>query len=267
MSLLLLPCLLWALQPAILPDQTWQEAAELATQGCNIAVVARDVPSPPHYLLRLQRYRIPQAVAADFIFPLSPGWRITSEYSLRMHPVLHRLLPHKGVDFSAPRETQVMAIRDGNVEAAGYSPTAGFYVLLRHADGWSSRYMHLQQTDVSVGTSVKQGQVIALSGATGRVTGPHLHLEVQYHGQYVDPLQVIRQKAVATFQPTLPASDPLPRIVLVSGSGDGLRIGIKIGKKTRFFKPGERVGRNYKAVLRNGRYQLATITSAPAPAG
>ena len=67
----------------------------------------------------------------------------------------------------------------------------GNCVVIDHGQGWLTLYLHLSQLQVSEGTRVKRGQVIGLSGATGRVTGPHLHVAARWQGQYLNPEKLI----------------------------------------------------------------------------
>jgi hypothetical protein len=120
--------------------------------------------------------------------PLQVG-HTTSGFGMRVHPVLHTLKAHYGVDFGAPRGTPVYAASDGWLVSAGRAGAAGNLVKLRHAHGWASEYMHLQRFVGSLerGDRVAKGQLIGYVGSTGRTTGPHLHFGVKRHGRYVDP--------------------------------------------------------------------------------
>ncbi|MFF1558407.1 LysM peptidoglycan-binding domain-containing M23 family metallopeptidase [Streptomyces sp. NPDC058279] len=106
---------------------------------------------------------------------------------------------HTGVDFIASTGTTVKAVGAGTVVTAGWGGAYGNEVVIRHADGKYSQYGHLSQISVSVGQSVTAGQRIGLSGATGNVTGPHLHFEVRTgpaYGSDIDPLAYLRSKGV-----------------------------------------------------------------------
>jgi murein DD-endopeptidase len=106
----------------------------------------------------------------------------------RRHPITSRLAPHNGVDFAMPSGTPVVTVGDGEVVQSGYSPTAGHYLVLRHGRQYITRYFHLQQRLVAVGQRVKRGERIALSGNSGRSTGPHLHFEFHINQRPVNPL-------------------------------------------------------------------------------
>jgi len=95
---------------------------------------------------------------------------------------------HAGIDISVPTGTPVQAARDGTVVFAGYNGAYGKAVKLDHPNGFSTLYAHNSRILVHVGQNVKAGQVICLSGSTGRSTGPHLHFEVHKDALPVDPL-------------------------------------------------------------------------------
>lgn len=96
---------------------------------------------------------------------------------------------HKGIDYACPVGTSIMASSSGTVSAAGWSNGYGYCVRIRHPDGRETRYGHLSKVLVHAGQQVKQGEKIALSGNTGRSTGPHVHFEILINGVQVDPLK------------------------------------------------------------------------------
>ncbi|HET7322675.1 MAG TPA: M23 family metallopeptidase [Longimicrobiaceae bacterium] len=125
--------------------------------------------------------------------PLHTALRITSGFTAtRMHPILHRLLPHTGVDYAGRIGTPVHATADGVVISAGPRGGYGNMVEVRHPNGYSTRYAHLSRIDPAAvpGTQVRQGEVIGYVGMTGMATGPHLHYEVRRNGHPVNPLRV-----------------------------------------------------------------------------
>lgn len=125
-------------------------------------------------------------------YPLQRQARVSSPFNpRRLHPVTGRIAPHKGVDFSMPIGTPVIAPADGTVEKIAYQANgAGRYVVIRHSREYQTVYMHLSRPLVKAGQSVKKGERIALSGNTGRSTGPHLHYEFHINGRPVNPLTV-----------------------------------------------------------------------------
>ncbi|EOI5775064.1 murein DD-endopeptidase MepM [Cronobacter malonaticus] len=122
-------------------------------------------------------------------FPTSRQFRVSSNFNpRRLNPVTGRVAPHKGVDFAMPQGTPVLAVGDGEVVIAKRSGAAGYYVAIRHGRTYTTRYMHLKKLLVKPGQKVKRGDRIALSGNTGRSTGPHLHYEIWINQQAVNPL-------------------------------------------------------------------------------
>lgn len=124
-------------------------------------------------------------------FPLAGEIKINSQFNPhRRHPVTRRISPHNGVDFKASIGTPVYAPADGLVSFSGYQRAAGYYVIVRHINNYSTVYMHLSKSEVKEGQKVTVGQLIARTGNTGRTTGPHLHYEVRINDRPVDPLKI-----------------------------------------------------------------------------
>lgn len=123
-------------------------------------------------------------IPPTYIKPLSGG-RFTSGFKWRWGRM------HKGVDWACPVGTAIMASCGGTVVQAGWMGGYGYCITLRHPDGRQTRYGHLSKILVSTGQSVKQGQKIALSGNTGRSTGPHVHFEIIINGSQVNPLRYL----------------------------------------------------------------------------
>ncbi|RAH98441.1 hypothetical protein DLJ53_25780 [Acuticoccus sediminis] len=115
-----------------------------------------------------------------------------SGYGMRRHPILRRQRMHKGVDYAAPRGTQIYAAGDGVVTAAGWKAGYGRWVAIQHLNGYMTGYAHQSQIakGIKPGVRVKQGQVIGYVGSTGYSTGPHLHFEVHVNGRPVNPLKI-----------------------------------------------------------------------------
>ncbi|MBP6121250.1 MAG: murein DD-endopeptidase MepM [Providencia heimbachae] len=121
--------------------------------------------------------------------PTTKQFRVSSQFNpRRVNPVTGRVAPHKGVDFAMPVGTPVLAVGDGEVIVSKYSGAAGNFIAIRHGRQYTTRYMHLRQLLVKPGQKVKRGDRIALSGNTGRSTGPHLHFEMWVNQQAVNPL-------------------------------------------------------------------------------
>jgi murein DD-endopeptidase MepM/ murein hydrolase activator NlpD len=100
--------------------------------------------------------------------------------------------PHLGLDFRVPSGTPVTAMNDGSVLLARPLYFEGNFVVLDHGQGLLSLYLHLSEFKVKEGEQVKRGQVIGLSGGTGRATGPHLHVAVRWQGTYLDPASLMK---------------------------------------------------------------------------
>lgn len=125
--------------------------------------------------------------------PLPP---VASKYDLkRVHPMYGTVIPHTGVDYTAPAGTPVYAIADGIVERSAFDAPrwqggtgAGNHIRINHGSGVTSRYYHLSVRYLAQGERVKVGQRIGLVGATGDATGPHLHFEIRVDGRPVEPV-------------------------------------------------------------------------------
>jgi len=100
---------------------------------------------------------------------------------------------HPGIDLAVPEGSDVRASGGGVVERAGTDSAYGLFVLLQHPSGYQTMYGHLSRILVSRGDAVSAGQVIALSGNTGRSTAPHLHFEVRLNGHSIDPTKLVRE--------------------------------------------------------------------------
>ena len=121
--------------------------------------------------------------------PVTMGY-YSSNYGYRLDPINGRNAFHTGVDLIAPPGTPVVAAAGGVVSDVAFVPEYGNIVEVDHDNGLTTRYAHLSKSLVKVGDVVMKGQNIALVGATGRVTGPHLHFEVREKGIPLEPEQV-----------------------------------------------------------------------------
>lgn len=139
--------------------------------------------------------------------------RITSKFDPnRLHPVLHKIRAHRGVDYGSPHGSPIYATADGRVAFSGAKNAYGNTVVLQHGEKFSTLYAHMSKISKKskIGGRVKQGDVIGYVGKTGRVTGTHLHYEFRVNGIQIDPLKV-----------ELPAAAPiekkyLPRLRVIS---------------------------------------------------
>lgn len=117
--------------------------------------------------------------------------RITSHFTTRrFHPVLKSYRPHWGVDYGAPVGTPVQVTANGVVTFNGWDRGGGNVVKVRHAGGYVTAYLHLSKfaKGIRPGVHVRQGDIIAYTGATGLASGPHLDYRVQRNGQWINPL-------------------------------------------------------------------------------
>ena len=123
--------------------------------------------------------------------PVRKKIRISSLFNpKRLHPITRRARPHNGIDLAAPVGTAIIAPGDGIVSRVSKHKYAGKYIVIQHSGSHVTRYLHLSKTFVTEGQRIKRGQLIALSGNSGRTTGPHLHYEVLVNDRAVNPLNV-----------------------------------------------------------------------------
>ncbi len=133
-----------------------------------------------------KRVEVGTQTPPTYIKPLSGG-RQSSGYGRRTAPTKGASTNHRAIDWATPTGTAIWASSGGTVSVAGWQSGYGYVVYINHPDGNQTRYGHLSKILVSVGQKVKQGQKIALSGNTGRSTGPHLHFELRVNGTPVNP--------------------------------------------------------------------------------
>lgn len=115
-------------------------------------------------------------------------YRMSSPFGYRSDPLLGFTKRHTGMDFACPPGNPIYATGDGVVVLAKYDHSGyGRHVEIDHGFGYVTRYAHMSRLDVEEGQAVKRGDCIGLSGRSGRITGPHLHYEVIYRNNYVNP--------------------------------------------------------------------------------
>jgi murein DD-endopeptidase MepM/ murein hydrolase activator NlpD len=122
------------------------------------------------------------------------GWMVPCTYRQLSSPFGERQSPtagassnHQGIDLAGPEGTPIYATKSGVVTVNSSSRSAGIYITIRHDNTYSSIYMHLSQSIVKKGQTIKQGQLIGYMGSTGIVTGSHLHFGIICNGSYVNP--------------------------------------------------------------------------------
>ena len=118
------------------------------------------------------------------------GARLSSTFGIRKHPILGYNKMHRGVDFAASKGTSVFAGGNGTIEFAGKNGGYGNYIRIRHNNEYKTAYAHLLgfKKGISTGIRVNQGNVIGYVGSSGRSTGPHLHYEIIYQNEQINPL-------------------------------------------------------------------------------
>jgi len=126
------------------------------------------------------------------------GWpvpgHVSSSYGYRDHPQSGRRQLHTGVDLSTDVGTEVLATADGIVTFSGETRISGNVVVIEHGRGFNTAYAHNKENLVTVGQPVRRGDAIALSGSTGRSTGPHVHYEIWKDGHHVNPSQFLARR-------------------------------------------------------------------------
>ena len=138
-----------------------------------------------------QKIFIPNLHPSSFAPPMRIKLVLTSDYGYRRHPTLKKRMFHYGLDFRARKGTRVYASKSGKIVRSGWRSGYGNYVLIKHVGGFETLYGHLYIIRVKNEQYVKKGQVIALSGNTGRSTGPHLHFEIRKNGKNVNPIHYL----------------------------------------------------------------------------
>jgi len=125
---------------------------------------------------------------------------VSSSFNLkRMHPILKRTMPHRGIDYAANRGTPVRAAGDGKIIKAERNQASGNFVVIQHGEQYTTKYLHLSKFAKGIRASkkIKQGQTIGYVGATGLATGPHLHYEFLVGGVHRNPRTVSLPNAAA----------------------------------------------------------------------
>ncbi len=127
--------------------------------------------------------------------PLGKWHTITSKFGYRSNPFFNDRDSqfHKGVDIDTEVGDSVYAWRSGTILFTGYSKLSGNMVNIQHKNAFISKYHHLYKIFVKKGASVKAGQLVALAGKSGRVTGSHLHFSILHYGKHVDPLPFLKK--------------------------------------------------------------------------
>ena len=133
---------------------------------------------------------VPFIGADGFCSPIGSDWerRVTSEFGNRIDPITGKRKGHTGMDLAVPTGTPIRAALPGTVTVSKYNAGGyGYYVMIDHGNGLVTLYGHCSQLLARVGQNMQAGDIIALSGSTGRSTGPHLHFEVRVNGERTNP--------------------------------------------------------------------------------
>lgn len=115
------------------------------------------------------------------------GGDLSDRFGMRMHPILHRLRMHKGIDIVTNIGTPVHVTGNGKVKFTGYNGGYGLSVIVNHGYGYRTIYAHLSKVKVKRGAKLLRGDIVGLTGNSGLSTGPHLHYEVEHNGVKLNP--------------------------------------------------------------------------------
>lgn len=133
----------------------------------------------------------PNYIGGEMLWPVPGYTKLSSTFKMRVHPITGVYKLHSGIDIPAPTETNFLAANDGVVVKAGYNTAYGNMVMIDHGGGVSTLYAHGDKIMVTLGQTVKKGEVVLQIGETGYATGPHAHFEVRINGTPVDPLPYV----------------------------------------------------------------------------
>jgi murein DD-endopeptidase MepM/ murein hydrolase activator NlpD len=125
------------------------------------------------------------------LLPISGDFVVTSGFGFRSDPMTHLPSLHQGIDFVAQPGTPILATAPGVVLQAEFSGAYGNMVDIQHAEGFVTRYAHLQAIQVQAGQAIEAQQTVGTLGNTGRSTGPHLHYEVIFNGRALHPAKAL----------------------------------------------------------------------------
>ena len=166
--------------------------AQPTVQNVEAVPAAQASAKPDVRYIEAEIVPLAAAEAPKYVWPLeNADAAVTDPYGMRVHPLTKTEQFHSGIDLAAEGGENVLAVADGTVLDCSYNEAYGYVLTLGHADGVQTQYAHLRAFLVSPGDTVVQGQAVALVGATGWATGPHLHLGVVVDGEFVDPLAAL----------------------------------------------------------------------------
>ena len=159
-----------------------------------------EIVAPVNEVIRIGQRRVPTRVAyGDWVWPTNPGWRLTSNYGYRIHPIRGTREFHNGIDLAGTGlGSNIYAANNGEVVNAGYYSSYGLTVVINHNNGYYTLYSHLNKINVNVGDVVQKREVVGYMGRTGLATGVHLHFSVFRGapfgggGQTINPWDIYR---------------------------------------------------------------------------
>ncbi len=189
-----------AREPRAYPEQHLTVASKYSELS------AEDLERTEREQLRARAALARVSASGDWPLPLSSpvAGEKSSDFGLRRFFNGEAKSPHSGLDLRAATGTPIAACADGVVALAEEHFYAGNSVYLDHGDGFLTLYFHLSAIEVKPGERVARGQIIGRAGATGRVTGPHLHLGASAQGQLVDPALLLAVPPAAASEPAQP---------------------------------------------------------------
>lgn len=160
--------------PSVIPVPTWQ--------------IVQAVSNMSDQVIQTNNVEVYGAPLGE---PVAGKPPITSPFGRRVHPITGNLQNHSGVDLAVARGTPVVSPGAGTVANVWVDDTCGRGVRIKHGDGYETVYCHLDRAMVDIGDRVSAGYQIAVSGNTGRSTGPHLHYAIKKDGTYIDPVPLM----------------------------------------------------------------------------
>ena len=166
-------------EPTRTPEPTPEPVPEAVTAFLEQQAAFADYPVPATV-----SYAYPE-LPFEYVSPVAG--MTSSGFGYRLHPLQNEVLFHYGTDFAAWTGTEILAFAGGTVGMVGWEAGYGNYIIIMHESGWRTLYAHCSAVYVTGGDTVTAGECIGLVGATGNVTGPHLHLELTCNGIYYNP--------------------------------------------------------------------------------
>ncbi len=174
---------------------TWKQMDALARQ-----LYLESVSFDQLQILAKNKEKLSSAIPATWPIDRNKLRNGIGAFGMRRHPLYGRYIMHKGIDMACNVGDAVYATGDGVVEKVDLNRARhgyGTFVVINHEFGYKTRYAHLNKVFVKPGDPVVRGQLIAEAGRTGGVTGPHLHYEVMYMGQVVNPINYFNKDMTA----------------------------------------------------------------------